>query len=170
MKFVAIVLLSLLASCAITKEVANSQPLNYSYLQPKISLDLLMPSVKDTVIDNKLLDFESMPLDSGKLITIYKDTLKIRPGILISEKKAAYYVYYKTNYEYQYRKATLANNLYSQYYDNSLSAEKVYQEEIKQLRKQVERTWLEKNIVYFGVITGIAAAILTEFAVIQAQK
>jgi hypothetical protein len=159
----------LFISCATTKSIVNEQPLKYSYLPPKLDLDLLMPVVKN-VVDSSLQDFESIPIDSGKLITIYKDTLKLHPGILISEKKAALLIYYKSSSEYLDKKAKLTNKLYSEYYDRSVDAEKIYQEEIKNLRKQTERNWIEKNIVYFGFVAGLATAILTEFAVIQGQK
>jgi hypothetical protein len=128
-----------------------------------------MPTIKN-VVDTNLGDFESIPIDSGRLVTIYKDTLQLRPGILISERKTALSIYYKSCNEYLDKKAMLTNRLYNELYDRSLDAEKTYQEEIKKLNTRVERSWLEKNIVYFGFVAGIAAAVLTEFAVIQGQK
>lgn len=158
-----------LTACATVRPVVNEQPLKYSYLPPKLNIDSLMPIVKD-VIDSNLKDFVSIPIDSGKLVTIYKDTLQLHPGILISEKKAALLIYYKSCNEYLDKKAMLSTKLYTEYYDRAFDAEKIYQENIKILNKKVERSWLEKNMVYFGFLAGVAAAVLTEFAVIQGQK
>jgi hypothetical protein len=126
--------------------------------------------VDKNVVDTNLHDFTSIAVDSGKLTTIYKDTIKLHSGVLISEKKAALYIYYKSSYDYLYKKAMLTNKLYSDYYDKSLDAEKVYQNDIISLTKKTERSWLEKNIVYFGFIAGAATCILTEYAVIKTAK
>jgi Pyruvate/2-oxoacid:ferredoxin oxidoreductase gamma subunit len=155
-------------SCASTKPAVNEQHLKYSYLPPKLNIDSLMPV--NSVVDTNLHDFTSVAIDSGKLVTINKDTLKLHPGVLISEKKAALFIYYKSSYEYLYKKAMLTNILYSDYYDKSVDAEKIYQNDIINLSKKAERTWLEKNMVYFGFIAGIATCILTEYAVIKTSK
>jgi hypothetical protein len=159
-------------SCASTSKLSDKQeeqPLQYSYLTPKINIDSLMPPNMN-IVDTNQTDFDAIPLDTGKLITIYKDTLKIPSGILISAKKSSLYIFYKGNSEYLDKKAMLSNKLYVELYDNSLKAEKIYQKEIEKLSKKVERTWLEKNIAYFGFVAGIVTAILTEYAVIQASK
>ena len=166
MKRLIIVSLLLFSSCATT--IVTEQPLKYSYLPQKINLDSLMP-IQANVVDTGLKDFVSMPIDSGKLITKFKDTFNLHPGVLISEKKAALFIYYKTNMEYLDKKCTLANKMYYEYFDRSLDAEKTYQTEIIKLRKVAERSWLEKNICYFGFLAGLATAILTEFAVIQSK-
>lgn len=133
-----------------------------------LNIDSLLPNYqKDSLIDSTYIDFDPMALDSGRLVTIYKDTIKIHPGILISEKKAAELTFYKSNYDYQKSKAAITSKLLKDYYNKSTDAENVYQAEIKRLQKDAQRSWLEKNIVYFGVVAGIALTILTEFAVIN---
>ncbi|MDD5651374.1 MAG: hypothetical protein PHF86_13325 [Candidatus Nanoarchaeia archaeon] len=168
MKNIVVLFCFLFVSCASTAKIAE-QPLKYSYLPEKLDIDILMPP-NTNIVDTSLMDFKSIPIDSGRLTTIYRDTLQLHPGILFSEKKAALFIYYRNNGEYLDKKLTLVKKLYNDYYDNSLEAEKVYQNEIKNLNKKVERTWLEKNIVYFGFIAGLATAILTEFAIIQTAK
>lgn len=158
--------LCFVVSCATTVQVTET-PLRYSYLPQKIDLDSLMPK---NVVDTNQKDFESIAIDSGKLITIYKDTILLHPGILISEKKATQLIYFKTNTMYLDKKIALANRLYSEFYDRSKEAEFVYQKEILNLNKKVERSWLEKNLVYFGFIAGITTAILTEYAIFQTIK
>jgi hypothetical protein len=158
----------LLSSCASTVKVVE-QPLKYSYLPEKIDIEQLMPP-NVNIVDTTLNDFKSVAIDSGRLTTIYRDTLQLHPGILFSEKKAALFIYYRNNGEYLDKKLSLVKKLYNDYYDNSLEAEKVYQNEIINLNKKAERTWLEKNIVYLGFIAGLATAILTEFAIMQTPK
>ena len=147
-------------SCASTTKVINQQPLKYTYLPPKLNVDSLMPA-NNNVVDSNLKDFTSVAVDSGKLITIYKDTLKLHPGVLISEKKAALYLYYKINSDYLDKKAMLTYKLYSDYYDKSVEAEKVYQNDVISLTKKAERNWFERNMGYFGFIAGAATVILT---------
>jgi hypothetical protein len=166
MKRLIVLSLLLFSSCATT--IMTEQPLKYSYLPQKIDLDSLMP-IQTKIVDSSLKDFESISLDSGRLVTKYKDTLNIHPGVLISEKKAALFIYYKNNNMYLDKKYTLSNLMYCNLYDRSLDAEKTYQSEIKNLKKIAERSWLEKNIVYFGFLAGLTTAILTEFAVLQSK-
>ena len=141
----------------------------YSFLPPKLDIDSLMP-LNINVIDSTLNDFVSIPIDSGRLITIYKDTLRIPSGILISEKKAAFSVFYKNNSEFLYKKSMLSNKLYDEFYLNAIEAEKKYHHEIKQLENSIKRSWLEKNSLFIGFAIGLATAVLTEFAVIKGQQ
>lgn len=117
MKKLIILSLLLASSCATT--IINEQPLKYSYLPTKLDLDSLMP-IQTNVVDSNLKDFVSMPIDSGKLVTKFKDTFNLHPGVLISEKKAALFIYYKNNNEYLDKKYVLANKMYNEFYDKSL--------------------------------------------------
>ncbi|MDD5649659.1 MAG: hypothetical protein PHF86_04465 [Candidatus Nanoarchaeia archaeon] len=168
MKILLCFLLLFLFSCASTKKFTNEQPLKYSYLPAKLDIDLLMPP-NENIIDTNLLDFKSIAIDSGQLISIYLDTLQIPSGVLISEKKAAQYIYFKDNCNYLDKKLILEKTLFNEYYDKSLESERVYQNEIVLLRKKSERSWLERNIVYFGFTAGIITTILTEFAVLHTK-
>lgn len=171
MKILVLFVLLIFISCAPTlKNIKEEQqPLKFSYLPEKLDVDLIMPYNID-IVDSTLIDFRQFAVDSGRLVTIYGDTIQLNFGILISEKKAALYTYYKNNCAYLDKKLILTKKLYTDYYDKSKEIEKIYQRDIESLNKKVERTWLEKNIVYFGFVAGIATAVLTEFAVFNAQK
>jgi hypothetical protein len=170
MKILSIISLCfILVSCASTVKTAE-QPLKYSYLPQKLDIDLLMPPNDENIIDSTLLDYKSVAVDTGQLTTVYGDTLVLPDGVLFSPKKTAEFIYFRTNAKYLDKKLTLTKKMFDEYYDESLKSEKVYQNEIKLLRKKAERSWLEKNIVYFGFVAGIATAVLTEFAVFQTQK
>jgi uncharacterized protein YabN with tetrapyrrole methylase and pyrophosphatase domain len=129
-----------------------------------------MPPNNKNVVDSTLQDFKSVSVDTGRLVSIYRDTLQLPSGILFSPKKTAEFIYFRTNCEYLDTKLTLTKKMFDEYYDESKNAEEVYQNEIIQLRKKAERSWFEKNSIYFGVVAGIATAILTEFAIFQTQK
>jgi hypothetical protein len=170
MKTWIISLMAILSLMSCTKEVLNERPLNYSMMPSYLDVETILPAIaKDTIINSKAKDFVSIPLDSGKLITVYKDTLQIPPGILISEKKAALYTFYKSNYEQQQTKINILDTLNWTYYHKALDAEKIYQFQIQLLQHDVKRTWLEQNMVYFGFGAGLLLAILTEWAVLQAK-
>lgn len=158
----------LLISC--TKEVLNDRPLNYTLMPAYLDVETILPAWStDSVISSKAKDYPSVPIDSGKLVTVYKDTLAIPSGILISERKAALYTFYKANYEQQQTKIKILDTLNWTYYHKALDAEKVYQEQVRLLRKDVERTWLEKNMVFIGFGAGLITAILTEYAVFHGK-
>jgi hypothetical protein len=159
-----------LMSCT-PKQTLDEPALGYTLMPAYLDMETVLPEWStDSVISPKAKDFTSIPIDSGKLVTVYKDTLVIPPGILISEKKAALYTFYKTCYEQDQTKIRILDTLNWTYYHKALDAEKVYQARIKLLEKDVERTWLEKNMIYIGFGCGLITAILTEWAVIEASK
>ena len=161
-----LIALALLASC--TKETLKEPPLKYSMMPPYLDVETVLPQwATDSVVAKDAQDFKSIAIDSGKLVTVYKDTITVPPGILISEKKAALYTFYKSNYEQQQTKIKILDTLNRTYYDKALDAEKVYQAQIKLLQENVKRTWLEKNMIYIGFGCGLLTAILTEWAVFQ---
>lgn len=163
------VLAALLPSCV--KETMKEPPLKYSMMPPYLDVETVLPQWStDSVVASGAKDFKSMAVDSGKLVTVYKDTMMLPPGILISEKKAALYTFYKSNYEQQQTKIRILDTLNWTYYQKALDAEKVYQAQIQLLRKDVERSWLEKNMIYIGFGAGLITAILTEWAVLQAVE
>jgi hypothetical protein len=57
-----------------------------------------------------------------------------------------------------------------EYYDKSLSAEKLYQAEIVRWRKEAQRSWLEKNMAYIGFGAGLVTMIFVDFALFQAAR
>jgi len=126
------------------------------------SLHIDLPKGPEEFLDSNLIDFKQFALDSGKICK--------KDGILISERKAAEYIFYKAGYERQNKELQIVKYLMKDYYDKSYSVEKEYQSEIAKLQKDVKRSWLENNIGYLGFILGLATAIITEYAVIQTAK
>jgi len=165
MKKTLIVCAALLFTSSCTKMVLEGPALKYSFMPKYLDIDSIGPGtpLEESVIDSTLGDFKSMALDEGVLTTDY-DTLYIPAGVLISDKKAAEYIYYKLGYE---RQGVMLK--YSTYLskEKSLEAEKLYQQEIRDLRKKAERSWLEKNLGYIGFIAGLFTAVLTEIAIVK---
>ena len=153
-----LIILALLSLCRADTLQVSFMP---SYLDFD-SLHVALPLEPGEVIDSTLPNFKQFALDSGKVCP--------KDGILISDRKAAEYVFYKLGYERQAKELKLSKYLMKETCDKTVSAEKIYQAKIAALEKSNRRTWLEKNLVYFGVVAGIATAVLTEFAVFQAGK
>jgi len=167
MRFLFLVLVSMfLISCA-PKQVLDQPPLGYSFMPRYLDLDSVggvIPNDTAVVVDASFRDYKSLPLDSGRLITTYKDTLFIPPGVLISERKAALYAFYQSSWERQKTQLKYSDYLFKSYYDKAKSAENLYQAEIARLQKDVKRTWLEKNAAYIGFLAGSMVVVLTLFA------
>jgi hypothetical protein len=123
---------------------------------------VVLPKDHSEIIDNTLPYFKQFPIDSGKVCPKY--------GIVISDKTAAEYVFYKAGYTRQDKELQIAKYLLNQYYTQSIAAEKIYQKQINTLEKSNKRNWFERNSIYFGFVCGLATAILTENFVIKASK
>lgn len=159
-----IYLLILCVSCS--KQVLDEPPLGYSFMPNYLNFDSInvqLPKTPEDMVELDSLEyFKQFPIDSGEVST--------RFGILISERKAGEFIFYKVGYERVQKELEMSEFLRSEYYDKSLDAEKLYQQRIVELKKKARRSWLEKNMGYIGFIAGLATAILTEFAVIKANK
>lgn len=157
-------LLVLCASCS-KQVVLDEPPLQYSFMPNYLDFDTIVAELPKTPEDMVELDsleyFKQFPIDSGEVSSKF--------GILISERKAGEYIFYKAGYERIQKELDMSEYLRKEYYDKSLAAEKLYQQRIVDLKKKAKRSWLEKNIGYIGFITGLATAIITEFAVIKAN-
>ena len=121
-----------------------------------------LPKTPSEVLDSTLPYFKQIVVDSGKICP--------KNGILISDRTAGEYVFYKAGYVRQDKELNIAKYLLSQYYTQSKAAEKIYQSKISALNLECKRSWLEKNSIYIGLTCGIATAILTEVLVIKASK
>lgn len=155
-----------LASCS-PKIVNNEPPLGYSFMPGYLNIDSIQPfKLDDTnrVVDSTYEDFQTIPIDGGKLIGVNKDTTKLPAGLVISDRKGALYVFYKAGWERQQKELIYSKYLMREYYDKSKSAEVLYQKKIRDLEKKAERSWVERNLGYFGFIAGIATAVLTSYA------
>jgi hypothetical protein len=162
-----IVLASVILLTSCTTKVIKEAPLGYSFMPAYLNIDSIQPfHLDDTnrVVDSTLGDFVSIAIDGGRLIGPDKDTMKLPPGILISDRKAMLYPFYKASWERQQKELKYTKYLMSEYYDKAKAAETLYQHEIMKLEKKAERSWLEKNLGYIGFLSGIATAVLTSYA------
>lgn len=167
MRYMVFILFFLVASCS--KQVLDGPPFRYSYMPKYLDIDSIgavLPQDPEVVIDSTLQDFKSVPVYGG-IIFDGDDSLQAPAGVLISEAKAAKYVFYETEYDRLKIELKYAKHLTQEYYDASLAAEKLYQQEIIRLQKEAKRSWLEKNAPYLGFAAGILSAVLTEIAVIK---
>jgi hypothetical protein len=178
MKYIiAIISIICLASCS-PKQVVNSDPLGYSFMPKYLNLDSIgpkIPSDPSLVVDTSFPDYQSVPITRAgsyylKLSSNKMDSISLLAGIEISPKKAGLYVFYQAEYKRLKTQLYYTDYLNKQYYDKGIAAEKLYQDEIVKLQKQVQRSWLEQNSIYIGFICGAATAILTEWAVVHVQK
>jgi len=145
-----------------SKQVLDHPPLKYSAMPRYLDLDSVgvsLPVSPAEVIAPNLADFKSIPMMEG-------DTSS-RGGILVSDRRYAEYVFYKAGYTRQEVELKYSKYLMKQYYDKALAAEEVYQNEILRLRKEAERSWLEKNLGYIGFLGGVLSAVLTEMLIIK---
>jgi len=167
MRWFVLILVSVFLMSCTPKQLIDQPPLGYSFMPRYLDLDSVggvIPNDTAVVVDASFRDYKSIPLDSGRLITTYKDTLFIPPGVLISERKAALYVFYQSSWERQKTQLKYSDYLFKTYYDKAKSAETLYQSEISRLQKDVKRTWLERNAAYIGFLAGSMVVVLTLFA------
>lgn len=162
-----IVLAVLLGNCS--KQIQKGPALGYSFMPRYLDTDSIgvkIPKNVDEVVDSSLEDYKSIPVLGG---TIYNgtDSIKAPMGVLFSEKKTAQYIYFESEYNRLKVELKYLKYLNQEYYDKSLSAEKLYQDEINRLKEKSKRSWLEKNGPYIGFAAGILSAVLTELMVIK---
>lgn len=163
-----IALFLLVTSC--NRLALNEPPLSYSVMPRYLELDSIKAVFDDDtsdVVDSSYTDFKSLPLDSGILYTIYDDTMSIPPGILISDRKAALYIFYKSAWERYQVELKYMDILNREYYNKAKAAEVLYQEEIKRLKKRSQRTWIERNLGYIGFAAGVTVGLLNSAILVQ---
>lgn len=153
--------------------MAQEMPLGYSYM-PKIpNLDSIatagLPVLPDTLVNKDAVDFKAKVILGGKYIQ-GKDTTVLPFGILISERMSVKYIFNEAAYRRCLLQININSELQKEFYNKSLVAERVYQDEIKSLRKSNERSWLEKNMGYIGFGSGVLTSIGIAWAVVKATK
>ncbi len=160
------------SSCG--KQVLHDQPiLGISVMPRYLDLDSIAPfKLDDTtrVVDSTYPDFLSVALDSGSYTTPSKKSVTYPGGVLVSDRKYAMYGFYKASWERQRSQLFYTQYLMRGYYDKAKSAELLYQDEIKRLRTDVQRSWIEKNLPYIGFFAGALTVVLVDFGVSQALK
>lgn len=158
--FLVVLIYVIFLGCA--KEVLKEPPLKYSAMPSFLEFDSLSsppPSTPGQVIDSSLVDFKSRPIDEG-------DTCPV-DGILVSERRYAEYVFYKSGYERLATELGYCQYLGKEYYNKAKATEVVYQNEIIRLRKEAKRSWLEKNIPYISFFGGVLSTVLAELAIVK---
>ena len=164
-KFLFVIASIFISSC--TNKVLQETPLQYSFMPSYLNIDSIQSfDLDDTnrVVDSTLDDFQSIAIDGGNLISSDNDTINLPPGILISDRKAMLYPFYKASWERQRKELKYTKYLMSEYYSKAKAAETLYQHEIIKLEKKAKRSWLEKNIGYIGFGAGLVTAIVTTYA------
>lgn len=162
-RYIVILLLLLLTvGCSTTKMV--EYPLGYSLMPRYSTLDSMLLGEKkedsSKVVDSSYEDYESIAIDGGKLIDVNGDTVELPGGVLISDYKAAMYLYYRSMYERREREIKYLKYILKSYEERMREGEKIYQYEITRLIKERERSWLERNIGYIGYILGISTTLM----------
>ena len=114
-------------------------------------------------------DFVSMSIDSG-LLTTRTEKKTLPEGVLISERKAMLYLFYKSSWERQQKELFYTKYLMKEYYDKSKSAEILYQNEIQRWKKEAQRSWLERNMAYIGFGIGALTVILIDFSLFYGAR
>ena len=162
-------ILILLSLVGCSPKVLDQQPLRYSFMPKYLDLDsigIALPANPDTLVREDAIHFQPKPILGGTLID-EGDTTLLPPGVLISEKSSVLYVFYESAYRRQQVELEYSKSMSREYYDKSLEAEKLYQDEIIRLRQKAKRSWLEKNMGYIGFAAGLITAILTETVVVK---
>jgi len=162
--------ITLIALCMIscTKEVLNEPPLHYSFLPEYLDVDSIQPLVSsdtNTVVDTSYKDFVSIPVEAGILKMNDGSHDTIPAGVLISDRKAALYSFYRSSWIRQQTELKYTKQLMHSYYSGAKNAEILYQDEIKRLRKECQRSWLEKNMGYIGFGIGALTIILVNYSI-----
>jgi hypothetical protein len=164
-KIAIIAALLLVSSC--TKQVLNEAPLGYSFMPDYLNVDSINPVlVTDTnkIVDSTMEDYVSIPVTPGVLTFADGKKLTLPNGVLISERKAMLYPFYKSSWERQQKELYYTKYLMKEYYSKAKAAEILYQSEIVRWKKEAQRSWLEKNMPYIGFGSGLVTMILVDFA------
>ena len=111
-KFLFVIASIFISSC--TNKVLQETPLQYSFMPSYLNIDSIQSfDLDDTnrVVDSTLDDFQSIAIDGGNLISSDNDTINLPPGILISDRKAMLYPFYKASWERLLQHRTASGHL-----------------------------------------------------------
>jgi len=170
MKILLITILALITISCSPSVVLEDAPLGYSIMPEYLELDSVYKLRGDdtnSVVDDSYTDFKSLSLDSGIYISRYGDTVVIPGGVLISDRKAALYVYYKGSWERYRIEHYFLNKLMREYYDKAVASEALYQQEIDRLKKKSRRSWFERNLGYIGFGCGLLVGVVNSALLLQ---
>ena len=174
-KEIAMKMVKTLAAVALCLSFSGAEtPLSYSFMPRCLNLDSVVHVVMgdtSSVVDSTYNDFPSIALpDSGVFISYSGDTLLLPPGIVISERKAALNVFFKSAWERQATELYYMKFLVNTYCEKSKEAETLYQSQIVLLTKQAKRNWLERNAGYIGFAAALVVMAVRDYAVVEIMK
>lgn len=153
---------------------AADKPFVGSFMPPCLDLDSVVHIVRgDTsdVVDSTYNDFPSIALpDSGIFISNSGDTIELPPGIVISERKAALNVFFKSAWERQATELYYTKRLLNTYCRESKAAEVLYVGEIDRLTKLSKRNWFERNAGFIGFGAATLVMAVRDYAVVELTK
>lgn len=159
MRIYVILLLGMcVASCA--PKITVGPPLDYSAFPEYTDMDSTYeePDTSE-IVDSTYIDFKSIPMEEGTYY-VGDDSVYVPGGVLISDRKAAYYVFYKSVTERYKAELQAVSKLNKTYYEKAREAEGVYQKEIERLRKDCKRSWFERYAGYIGLVFGVSMGLL----------
>lgn len=164
-RFFLISALLLMSSCG-KQILKNETPLKYSAIPSYTDAYEIKPyELEDTsrVIDSTYNDYPPIPLDSGRHVSIYGDTTCLPGGILISDRKASLYIFYKAGWKRQQKELVARDSMYHNFRNKMKKAETYYQDKIGRLKEEARRSWIEENMGYLGFGAGILTCLLLSF-------
>lgn len=161
-----VIVLVIINSCSVTSKIVDRPSLRYSLMPEYVDLDSLIKIDIDTneILDSSYKDFVSIPLDSG-IVIMNTDTVEIPGGVLISDRKAVMYLFYKSAYERYNIEMKYMKRYFQDYCNKYRAIERIYQDEIEHLKKERERSWLEQNLGYIGYIGGVLTVIMLFYVI-----
>jgi|GEM_PF-3832869 len=127
---------------------------------PPIKLESIKPAILDSLKRNSQGAIVISP-GQGHLYSYYRE---------LGEVNGAYMEYYRTVAQAERMRIDNLRYLLSTYYSQAAAAETMYQKEIIRLRRESMRSGFEKSLPWIGFATGMAVAILTEWAVINVAR
>lgn len=153
---------------------AEDKPFMVNFMPKCLSIDSvvhIIPGDTSDVVDTSYNDFSSIALpDSGIFISYSGDTLLLPAGVVISERKAALSVFYKSAWERQASELYYMKRLLAIYCEETKGAEALYQNEIIRLTKLTKRNWFERNAGYIGFGAALLVMAVRDYAVVDLMK
>jgi len=175
MKYLILILVVGLIGCQ--KAVTKEDPIVYGFMPDSMTaMRPLLDTIKQADSLSKYDDFKSIGINGGAGYTCEDDNCKLKTnvtlpaGILVSDRSYYEWTYGKKAIVDVNRRLVIAKELYNSYDKQVKVAEKLYDKRIQKLEADCERSWFEKNMIYFGFAGGIILTILVEYATLQVAK
>lgn len=148
----------------------NETPLKYTYLPSYLYFDSVKTSSKDTIYNTNSPTFDPIPVFTGSKLIYNDKTSDLKPGLLVCERDYGTCLIYRTRMERLLQENAQQEKLRKELYDGSVKAETIYQKRIVDLSRSNERSWLEKNSFYIGLVIGAGVIVAGDVAFIYLTK